>query len=125
MEVLIVDKQEDKVRVNTEIGWFNGIWCSLEPVVSKKYIVELDSDEVLTLNEIELSSFKNPCIEYANETTYITGKVEEIQDNMMILRLQKSIMMLEILSDINFTHYIGNYVRISLSEIKLYDTGIY
>ena len=49
----------------------------------------------------------------------------KIQDEVMILRLQKSLMMLEISSSLDFLQYIGHYVRVRLSEIKLYDTGIY
>lgn len=125
MEIQIVGNQADIVRVNTAIGGFNGIWCSSTPVVSKKYIVELDSDEVLTSDAVVLSNSSNPRIEYVDQTTYITGFVEEIQDEVMILRLQKSLMMLEISSSLDFVQYIGHYVRVRLSEIKLYDTGVY
>ena len=125
MEIQIVDNQADIVRVNTAIGFFNGIWCSSAPVVSKRYIVELDSDDVLTSDAVELSNSCNPWIEYVDQTINITGFVEEIQDEVMILRLQKSLMMLEISSSLDFVQYIGHYVRVRLSEIKLYDTGIY
>lgn len=125
MEIQIVDNQANIVRVNTTIGCFNGIWCSSTPVVSKRYIVELDSDDVLTSDAVELSNSCNPWIEYVDQTINITGFVEEIQDEVMILRLQKSLMMLEISSSLNFVQYIGHYVRVRLSEIKLYDTGIY
>ncbi len=125
MEIQIVGNQADIVRINTAIGSFNGIWCSSTPVVSKKYIVELDSDEVLTSDAVVLSNSSNPRIEYVDQTIYITGFVEEIQDEVMILRLQKSLMMLEISSSLDFVQYIGHYVRVRLSEIKLYDTGVY
>ena len=124
MEIQIVDNQGDTVRVNTAIGCFNGIWCSSTPVVSKRYIVELDSDDVLNSDEVELSNSCNPCIEHVDQMINITGFVEEIQDNVMILRLQKSLMMLEISSGFDFVQYSGHYVRVRLSKIKLYDTGI-
>ena len=125
MEIQIADIRADIVRVNSAIGCFNGIWCSSAPVVSKRYIVELDSDEVLTSDAVKLSNSCNPCIEYVEQTINITGFVEEIQDEVMILRLQKSLMMLEISSSLDFLQYIGHYVHVRLSEIKLYDTGIY
>lgn len=125
MEIQIVGIQADIVQVNTTIGCFNGIWCSSTPVVSKRYIVELDSDDVLTSAAVELSNSCNPCIEYVDQATNITGFVQEIQDEVMVLRLQKSLMMLEISSSLDFVQYIGRYVRVRLSEIKLYDTGIY
>lgn len=34
-------------------------------------------------------------------------------------------MMLDIFSEVDFGQYIGHYVRVKLSEIKLYDIGIY
>lgn len=125
MEIQIVDILADIVRVNTAIGSFHGIWCSSAPVVSKRYIVELDSDDVLTSDAVELSNSCDPCIESVNQRIIITGLVEEIQDEVMILRLQKSLVMLEISPSSNFMQYIGHYVRVRLSEIKLYDTGIY
>lgn len=125
MEIQIVDNRAGIVRVNTAIGCFRGIWCSSAPVVSKRYIVELDSDDVLTSDAVELSNSSDPCIESVDQIIIITGFVEEIQDEVMILRLQKSLVMLEISPGSNFTQYIGHYVRVRLNEIKLYDTGIY
>ena len=125
MEIQIVDNQKDIVRVNTAIGCFNGIWCSSPPVISKRYVVELDSDDVLTLDAVEFSNSSNPCIEYMAQTINIIGFVEEIQDEVMILRLQKSLIMLKIVDSLDFVQYIGHYVRVRLSEIKLYDTGIW
>jgi len=125
MEIQIIDNQANIVQVSTEIGCFNGIWCSSTPVVSKRYIVELDSDDVLTSAVVELSDSCNPYIEYVDQAINITGFVEEIQDEVMVLRLLKSLMMLEISSSLDFVQYIGRYVRVRLSEIKLYDTGVY
>ena len=125
MEIQIIDNKADIVQVCTAIGCFSGIWCSSSPVVTKRYIVELDSDDVLTSDAVELLNSCNPWIEYVDQTINITGFVEEIQDEVMILRLQKSLMMLEISSSLDFVQYIGHYVRVRLSEIKLYDTGIY
>jgi len=125
MEIQIIDNQADIVSVRTPIGCFRGIWCSSPPVISKRYIVELDSDDVLTLAVIELSDSCNPCIKYADQTITVTGFVEEIQDEVMVLRLQNSLMMLEISSNLDFVQYIGRYVRVRLNEIKIYDTAIY
>ena len=125
MEIQIVDNHANIVLVNTAIGCFKGIWCSSTPVVSKRYIVELDSDDVLTSDTVELSNSSKPCIEYVDQKINIIGFVEEIQDEVMILRVQKSIMMLDISSDLDFVQYVGRYVRVKLSEIKLYDTSIY
>lgn len=125
MEVQIIDNWADVVRVNTAIGCFIGIWCSSTPVVSKRYIVELDSDDVLSPDAVELSNSYNPSIEHVDQTINIIGFVEEVQDEVMFLRLHESLMMLEIFSSLDFAQYIGHYIRVRLREIKLYDTGIY
>ncbi len=125
MEIQIVDNHANIVRVYTSIGCFSGIWCSSTPVISKRYIIELDSDDVLTSDAVEFSNSCKPHIECVDQTIHVTGFVEEIQDEVIVLRLHESIMMLEISSHSNFTQYIGHYVRIRLNELKLYDTGIY
>lgn len=124
MEIQIVDSWADIVRVHTAIGCFNGVWRSSTPAVLKRYIVELDSDDVLTPDAVELSNSSKPWIAYVDQTINITGLVEEVQDEVIILRLQHSIMMLEISSKLDFVQYVGRYVHVRLSEIKLYDTGI-
>ena len=125
MEVKIVNIKADKVYVNTTIGNFEGIWCSPFPQISKRYIVELDSDDVIVPDNIKLSNISDPSIESTDQMVNVIGFVEEIQEKIMILRLQKSIIMLELSSITDFTNYIGCYVLVKLSNIKMYDTGIY
>ena len=125
MEIQIIGNLADIVQVNTAIGCFRGIWCTPKPVVFKRYIVELDCDDVLALDAVEFSNSCDPCIECVDNAVYINGFVEEIQDAVMVLRLQKSLMMLELSPGLDFVPYVNHYVRIRLSEIKIYDTGIY
>lgn len=125
MEIQIIGKQADMVQVRSPIGCFNGTWCSSTPVISKRYIVELDSADVINLAVIERSDSCSPHIEYLDQAINITGFVEEIQDKVMVLRLLNSLMMLEISSNSDFAQYIGHYVNVRMSEIRLYDTGIY
>lgn len=124
MEIQVLDKQENIVQVHTAIGCFSGTWCSSPPKVFKNYIVELDSDEVLTLDAVELSNLGKPQIECVGQNTYFIGFVEEIKNNLMIFRLQKAIMMLEISPYFDFSKFIGYYIKIRLREVKIYDTGI-
>ena len=124
MEVQIIEICSNVVSVKTAIGNFNGIWCSPTLDIFKRYIVELESDEVLTPDVIKFSSSNKPCIEAVCNNINVTGFVEEIHDNVMIFRLQKTLMMLEICSHAEFIQYLGHYVVVILGEIKLYDTGI-
>ena len=125
MEVKIIDVWEDTVLVDSSIGTFRGIWCSSYPQVSKTYIVELDIDEVITLEAINCANTLIPCIKCEDNQTIIVGFVEDVQDDVMFLRLQKSIMMFEIAPSLEFAQYTGSYVQIRIGTIKIYDTGIY
>ena len=124
MEVMVVGKCLSSVRVNTKIGSFNGIWCSPDPTLFKKYNVELDCDEALKPDDIDISRYGTPSIDSFNGSIYITGMLENIQDNVMTLRLHESIMMVEISSNPMISDCVGTYIRIKLNEVKLYDTGI-
>ena len=124
MEVQILEKQDGFVRVKSTIGSFYGTWCSSTPIVTKKYIVEIDSDAVLTRDDVELSNCNRPSIEGTKGITYIVGLVEEIENDTIVLRLQSTIMMLETLPNLDFTQYLGRYVKISISDVVLYDVGI-
>ena len=125
MEIQIVENEENIVQVHTSIGDFKAIWCSSTPLISKKYIVELDSDDVITLDKVRISDSCNPRIENFEQAICITGFVQEIQDAVMILQLDKHLMMLELSENSDFLQYIGRYVSVRFDEIKLYDTEIY
>lgn len=125
MEIQIVENEENIVQVHTSIGDFKAIWCSSTPLISKKYIVELDSDDVITLDKVRISDSCNPRIENFEQAICITGFVQEIQDAVMILQLDKHLMMLELSANSDFSQYIGRYVSVRFDEIKLYDTEIY
>lgn len=125
MEVLILGKQNNFVQVQTAIGSFCGIWCSATPIISKKYIVELDSDTILTLDDIELTDYNEPSIQGTTGITYIIGLVEEIREDIMFLRLQNAILMLEILPNPDFIQCLGRYIKLEISNLMLYDTGAY
>ena len=79
MEALIIDKHEKRVRVDTTIGCFEGTWCSADPADFRRYILELDSDEILTLEAIKLSNIDTSYIKYIDDKIYVysRGVVDE------------------------------------------------
>ena len=125
MEVLILDNHNGFVQVKTAIGNFCGTWCSATPIISKKYVVEIDSRTVLNFDDIKISDCSKPSIQGTTTITHIIGLVEEIEENIMFLRLQNTIVMLEVLPNPNFVKYLGKYIKIGISDITLYDTGVY
>lgn len=124
MKVVIISKNASIVKVHTELGDFKGVWCSPEPVLSKNYIVELDSDDIITLETIKVSGTDVPSIKCVNEIIYITGLLEEIEDNVIFLRIHDSILMLETQPNLNLAKYLGFYVEVKLNSIQLYDINI-
>jgi hypothetical protein len=125
VEVSIIDKQNDCVHACSPYGAFFGIWCSSSPPELKKYIVELDSNDVITPNMLTFSSVKLPYIESRDHTTYLTGLVEENEDNILFLRIGADLVMLETAHDSDYSRYIGQYVQVMLFKLQLYDLGLF
>ena len=121
---MIIGEHEKKVRVKTSIGCFEGTWCSPDPAEYKGYILELDSDDVLTFEMIKISNIDIAYINQIDDKIYLNGKVEKIQNEILFLRLHKSIMMLEISMDLDFSVFINQYVEITIRSINLFDVGI-
>ena len=124
MEILILEIFNDTVYVQSEFGLFYGVWCSGEPQKNKNYCVELDIDQLLTCDDIKVLNFFTPHIEHVDGIVSIFGLVEEADDNVMYLRLGKSIIMCQVSSTVTPINYIGQYVRLDLKEIKIFDIGI-
>ncbi len=57
--------------------------------------------------------------------TYLTGLVEVIEDDIMFLRIGTDLVMLEMEHDSNYSRYIGQYVRVELFKLQLYDIGLF
>jgi hypothetical protein len=125
VEILVIDRKDDCVLANSSFGVFFGIWCSSSQPELKRYAVELDSDDVIAPKLITLSSIKQPCIESRDNVTYLTGLVEEVEDDIMFLRIGTDLVMLEMEHDSNYSRYIGQYVRVELFKLQLYDIGLF
>lgn len=124
MEIIILEKVNNMVYVQSDFGLFYGVWCSEDPQKNKKYHVELDIDQSLTCDDIEMLNFSVPHIEYVEGKASIFGLIEEVEDNIIFLRLNKSIIMFQVSSQVTPKNYLGHYVRLEVKEIKLFDIGI-
>lgn len=119
VKVLIIDKINENVKVVTEIGVFYGVWCSADAMVGKEYIVELDSDEII--DNVVLSNDNSPSVNRRGETIMLTALLESVQDNLMFLRLQESLVMIEHIPGLELAEYIGKMITIKLEKVQLYD----
>ena len=125
MEAYITQKKESFVEICTDLGRIWGIWRSPAPAELRKYIIELDSSEILTVDTDKITDYAKPTIKFEDDTVYLNGFVEEVQDNILILRLSNSIMMLQISNKDDFSSFVNKFVCVELQNISFYDTGIY
>jgi len=119
MEVFIMDAKDGFVQAKTEFGSFYGIWMSDLPA-NTSYLVELSCNAVSNMECISLSNHTQPAIYDDGAYTVINGFVEEIEDSVMFLRLQDSIVMIEICCDIDVQAYTGQWVTIRVEGMKIY-----
>ena len=55
MEASVIKINSNKVQVHTRFGCVWGEWCSPVPADLKKYILEIDSDDIITFDNIRVS----------------------------------------------------------------------
>jgi len=124
MEISIIDKQDDCILACSSLGIFWGIWRSSSPPELKSYIVELDTDDIITPELLTPSFVKLPYIESRDGVTYLTGLVERIEDDVLILRLYETLMMIQIEQATEMLQYCDRFVCIGVKQIQIYDVGI-
>ena len=124
VEVLIIGKQNDYVYAYSSFGAFFGIWCSQSPPELKTYVVELDTNDIISADMLTFSPIKQPSIRSRDDVTYLTGLVEVIEDNLIFLRIGADLVMLEMAHDSDYSRYVGQYVQVMLSKLRLYDLGL-
>ena len=124
MMVYVVSKRNNTVYVKSKCGSFYGIWCSDEPETNREYHIEIDCDQTLVYGDVQLSNYHEACIESRENSVFVTGILEEIEDGVIILRLLDSIVMIKAYPNAVSPNYIGDFVDIKLKEIKLFDIGI-
>ena len=125
MEAYIIQIKESFVEICTDLGRIWGIWRSSAPPELRKYIIELDSPEILTVDAVKITDCARPTIKFEDDTVYLNGLVEEVQDNILILRLSNNIMMLQISNKDDFSSFVNKFVCVALQNVSFYDTGIY
>lgn len=120
MNAVVVNYHDDLVKVKTEVGIFEGIWCSDKPTEYRHYDLELACDDVIVQDVLQYSGISTPFIINVENGIIINGFLEEIEDCVLFLRLFGDLLMLEISPTSGFPQYVGHYVRIRLSHIQLY-----
>jgi len=124
MEARIILVSGNKVLVTSSIGSFWANWCSPIQSEYKNYFVELDCSDILLPSSIQHSLSYTPSIVSKNKSVVITGIAEQIEDNILFLRVHSDLLMLEVSDCCEFSSYLGQYVNISLSHLNIYPTDL-
>lgn len=119
MEAFIMNAKDGFVQAKTEFGSFYGIWMSDLPT-NASYLVELDCNAITNKEHIRVSSETRPAIYEDGAYTVFNGFVEEIEDSVIFLRLQDSIVMIEICCDIDVQAYTCQWVTIRVDGVEIY-----
>lgn len=119
MKALIMDNKDKLVQVQTEFGSFQGRWMSDMPT-NTSYLVELGCNAVTNPEHICLSAEIQPAIYEDGAYTVFNGVVEEIEDSVMFLRLQDSIVMITISCNIDVQAYTCQWVTIRVDGVEIY-----
>ena len=124
MEVLVTDKQDNCVRVCSSFGEFFGMWRSPSLPQLKKYTVGLDSHDIISDDMLTFTPTSSPHIECTGNDVYLTGLLEEIENDVLFLRLGTDLVMFETAQNSDYSKYIGLYVQVRVSQLLLYDVGL-
>ena len=120
MNAVVLNYQDKLVKVRTDVGIFEGVWCSDQPAEYRHYDLELACDDVIEQDELQYSGGSTPFINNDENGVIVNCLLEEIEDCVMFLRFFGDLLMLEISPLSSFSRYIGHYVRIRLSKIQMY-----
>ncbi|MFC5471607.1 hypothetical protein ACFPPD_23305 [Cohnella suwonensis] len=124
MKVTIIgfNNFDDKIKVTflSDLGVGIGYWNGVIPKVNNTYFVELDIQETLVYGSNIVKSSNQPISIFNNEgITKIIGKIEFIEDDCIILRIGKSIIMTEVDNLKEFNQ--GDTVIITTTNLLLID----
>lgn len=115
---------DNQVTVVTEYGMFTGTWCDVKPPMLKKYYLELDVPDIISLADVRLPNEQRFAVCDGTQCIYITGLVVHVEEDLLFLQFGDGIIMLNKDSNSDFATYLDQYVVITVSQLYVYDTGI-
>ena len=124
IKVLSID-HKGRLLILSDYGEFCAFWGDSElPEIGKRYDVELDIPYRYSLSEIDISNRQQPLIYSAGMKTYIVGKIESYEDQILCLRMDNSIFLIETVEDSTFCKLINQYVTITTDQLFVYNTNM-
>ena len=124
IKVLSID-YKGRLLILSDYGEFCAFWGDSElPEIGKRYDVELDIPYRYSLSEIDISNRQQPLIYSAGMKTYIVGKIESYEDQILCLRMDNSIFLIDTVEDSTFCKLINQYVTITTDQLFVYNTNM-
>ena len=120
MRADLIDITDGYVRLKTDFGIFRGNWMSDVKPINARYLIEINCDTVTDENQIQLSATKQSFIRDYGDYSLINAFVEEIEDNVIFLRLSYSLMMVDFLCDINSVKFQNQWVTVKVHRLEIY-----
>ena len=108
------------VCAETEFGPLFGRWKG-NKILAQRYIVELSCDEILTSNSVCLYEYSTYCIQSSPSETTLFGFVDDIEDNLIYLRVGYDLIMLEFLHEVDICQYYKCFVSVVVHEVLIFD----
>ena len=124
--IVTINKLYDKnqIIVSSPFGCFSGKYHDSVIFVNKVCDIEIAVSKVFTLEDFLISENNSYSIVTLNGLTRIIGCVEEIDTDVLYLRLGLDLIAVEILPNANYQKLLGAYVSLSCDNLLLYDTGV-
>lgn len=126
MEVIVasINTKSNNVLVKSEVGNIWGKWCTDVLPELKKYDIEIDCDDMVKIEDIEIVDIPQMLILSEEEKNYLYGFVEDIQENVLFIRVLIDIIMIEVSLEVDINEFFRRYVRIKVKHFNFYDTGM-
>lgn len=124
--VVTIQKLYDKdhIVVSSPFGCFSGRFYGGAIFVHKVCDIEIEMSKIFTPDDFMISENNAYNIVTLDGLTRIVGCVEEIDTDVLYLRLGLDLIAIEILSDADYHKFLGAYVALLCDNLLLYDTGV-
>ncbi|WP_163654603.1 hypothetical protein [Listeria sp. PSOL-1] len=127
MEIKVQDFTGNKVAFMSDFGECIGTWPEEEPDPGRKYTVEINIPEKITVDLLHESEEKHCLLEFDadEEMVHIVGQLEDYEeDGFAVLRLEESIICFDTDFDEEIEALHGKFIEFFVPEIILNSVGI-
>ena len=124
--LLTTTERNPRIAFATPWGDGQGIWIGRAPRVGDRYAVELEIADVLRWGKTIVGSDHAACrLAVEDDTVIVDGLLEHVEPtgttDVCTIRLDTSLMMVETIGSVPLP---GCYVRLSVSNLQLFDTNL-